>query len=74
MTTATTVIDEALALPAADRSYVVQRLLVSLDEERELSPAWRDEIERRIARRQRGETRTHTRAEVSHDVESLLAL
>lgn len=73
MTAMTTVIDEALALPPADRSYLVQRLLVSLDEERELSPAWCDEIESRIARRQRGEARTHTREEVARDVESLLA-
>jgi putative addiction module component (TIGR02574 family) len=73
MTAVTTVIDEALALPPADRSYVVQRLLVSLDEERDLSPAWREEIERRIAHRQRGETRPHTREEVTRDVESLLA-
>ncbi len=73
MTAMTTVIDEALALPPADRSYLVQRLLFSLDEERDLSPAWCDEIERRIARRQRGETRTYSREEVSRDVESLLA-
>ena len=73
MIAVTTVIDEALALPPADRSYVVQRLLVSLDEERDLSPAWRNEIERRIASRQRGETSTHTREEVGRDVASLLA-
>jgi putative addiction module component (TIGR02574 family) len=73
MTAVNTVIDEALALPPAERSYVVQRLIVSLDEERELSHAWREEIERRIARRKSGETRTYTREEVARDVQSLLA-
>jgi putative addiction module component (TIGR02574 family) len=66
------VIDEALALPPAERSYLVERLIASLDEECELSPEWRAEIEQRISRRERGETRTFSRDEVSRDVESLL--
>jgi putative addiction module component (TIGR02574 family) len=73
MNDVSTVIDEALALPSADRSYLVERLIASLDEDGTLSPEWREEIEQRVARRERGETRTYTRDEVSRDVDDLLS-
>ena len=42
--------DEALHLPRVDRSRLANRLLESLDEdEPELSPEWRQELQRRVA-------------------------
>ena len=41
--------EEVLHLPRVDRSQLASRLLESLDEDdHELSPEWRDELQRRI--------------------------
>jgi len=41
--------EEVLHLPRVDRSQLASRLLESLDEdEHELSPEWRNELQRRI--------------------------
>jgi putative addiction module component (TIGR02574 family) len=69
----TQVLQEALALPLAERSYLAERLLVSLDDDGELSPAWREELDARVQCRQRGETRSLTREEVSEHIETILA-
>lgn len=77
MTTApldvTQVLQEALSLPLSERSYIIERLLVSLDDERELSPAWSKELEARVQRRQSGETRPYSREEVHAHIETILA-
>lgn len=48
---ASTVLREALALPAAERARVAADLIASLDEERtdpeDVASAWADELERR---------------------------
>jgi hypothetical protein len=62
--TAAALVEQALALPLSDRSYVAERLISSLEDERPLSPEWRAEVERRVARRVRGESRTYSRGEV----------
>lgn len=72
MMTAATLVDEALTLPLAERSYVAERLLVSLEDERPLSDEWREEIARRVARRESGESRTFSREEVRRDVAAVL--
>lgn len=72
MTTAS-LVDEALALPLAERSYVAERLLRSLEDERPLTDEWREEIARRVARRERGESRPYSREEVRRDVQAVLA-
>ena len=72
MTTAA-IVDEALALPLPERSYVAERLLLSLDEDRPLSDEWREEISRRVTRRANGESRTFSREEVRRDVQAVLA-
>ena len=41
---------EALSLPQADRSRLVDRLLASLGHDREWEEAWSDEADRREAR------------------------
>ncbi len=44
-----TILNDALKLPLTVRAYVAERLIESLDEEKDLplSPAWQEEIERR---------------------------
>lgn len=73
MMTTTALVEEALNLPLPERSYLVERLLLSLDEDRPLSDEWREEIARRVARRAAGESRTFSREEVRHDVQAVLA-
>ena len=72
MTTAA-LVDEALALPLTERSYVAERLLRSLDDDRPLSDEWREEIARRVARRLRGESGTFSRDDVRADVNTVLS-
>jgi putative addiction module component (TIGR02574 family) len=67
------VLQDALSLPRPERSYLAEKLIVSLDEDAELSPAWRAELEARVQRRQNGETRSYSREEVSAELEAILA-
>lgn len=54
------ILDEAMRLPAEQRAIVADRLLGTLgkDEDFEISPAWREEITRRIAAIDAGEMQT----------------
>lgn len=72
MTTAA-IVEEVLSLPLPERSYIAERLLRSLDEDRPLSDEWQEEIARRVARRAAGESRTISREDVRRDVQALLA-
>ena len=69
----TSVLQNVLALPLPERSYIAERLLVSLDNSEELSPAWRAELDARVLRREKGETRVHSREEVHMEIEAILA-
>ena len=62
----------ALELPRSDRSYLAAKLIESLEEDHELSPEWMEEIEKRVARRQRGETQSVSREDVHRDIERIL--
>lgn len=73
MTSALEILEEAMNLPRAERSFVADRLLESLDGEGDLTPAWREEIAKRIARRESGESRVYSREEIRRDVRNLLA-
>jgi putative addiction module component (TIGR02574 family) len=73
MANAQKVIDQALVLSRADRSYVAERLLESLEEEHALSPQWQTEIARRIARREKGESIPVSKEQMRQDVQKLLA-
>ncbi len=50
MSTASKIIDDAMSLPEADRSYLAAKLLESLDggQPDEISPEWREELSRRV--------------------------
>lgn len=67
------VLQEALSLPLPERSYIAERLLVSLDDDQELSPAWRKELDARVQRRERGETRSYSREEVRQQMQAIIA-
>jgi putative addiction module component (TIGR02574 family) len=64
MANALELLEEAMTLPRAERSFVAERLLESLDYETPLSAEWSEEIARRIARRESGESRVYTREEM----------
>ena len=50
--------DEVLHLPRMVRSQLASRLIESLaEDERELSPEWREELQRRVASIEAGETK-----------------
>ena len=42
MSTISEIMNEVLELPRNDRSYLVSKLIESLDDDRELSPEWMD--------------------------------
>ncbi len=65
--------NEALELPRIDRTYLVSKLLESLDEEQDLAPEWKEEIAKRVARRASGETKQISREELHQDIETILA-
>ena len=69
----TSVLQNVLSLPHAERSYLAERLIVSLEDDRELSPAWRAELDARVKRRQSGETRSYSREEASQQIEAIIA-
>lgn len=50
--------EEVLHLPRMDRSQLASRLLESLDQdEHELSPEWREELQRRVGDIESGKTK-----------------
>ena len=67
------VLQNVLSLPLPERSYIAERLLVSLDDDGELSPEWRAELDARVQRRQSGETRTYSQQEVRDQIQAILA-
>jgi putative addiction module component (TIGR02574 family) len=73
MVTTTGVMEDALTLPRADRSYIANKLIESLDEEQSLSAEWQTEVNRRYARWQAGETQSIPSEEVHRRVEELIA-
>ena len=66
------VLEEALALSLPERSYIAERLLVSLDDAGELSAAELDELDQRVQRRQSGESHAYSREEVHQQIQSIL--
>lgn len=68
------ILQSLLSLPLAERSYLAERLIVSLDgDDGELTEAERAEFDARVRRRQRGETPSHSREEVKARIQKLLA-
>ena len=73
MANALELLEKAMALPRAERSFVAERLLESLDSDASLSPEWSEEIARRVSRRESGESRVYTQDEIHSEVQALLS-
>ena len=73
MVNAQEVLNEAMSLSRAERSYLAERLLESLDDGRELSASWSEEISRRIARRESGEGSVFSRDEIRKEIEGIFS-
>ncbi len=77
MTTAdfdiTSVLQNVLSLPRPERSYLAERLLVSLENDDEMPPQWRAEMDARVQRRERGETRSYSHEEVMAELDAVIA-
>ena len=71
MSTVTEVIENALALPLTDRSYVASKLIESLEQDT-LSPEQLAEYDARFERWQSGETKASSREEVDAKIEAIL--
>lgn len=67
------VLQNVLSLPRSERSYLAEKLIISLDDDAELSPAWRAELDARVQRRQSGETRSYSHEEVRAELEAIVA-
>ncbi|MEQ1752398.1 MAG: addiction module protein [Prosthecobacter sp.] len=69
----TSVLQSALSMPRPERSYIAERLLVSLEDDDEMPPQWREEMAARVQRRERGETRSFSHEEVMADLDAVIA-
>ena len=65
--------DGALQLPLEDRSRLASRLLESLDDDDDVSPEWKDEIDRRLQEIDDGAAKMIPHAEVMANVRAGLA-
>jgi putative addiction module component (TIGR02574 family) len=65
--------DEAPHLPLEDRSRLASRLLESLDDEDDVGPEWKDEIDRRLQEIDEGKAVMIPHAEVMPNVRGSLA-
>lgn len=65
----TSVLQSALAMPRTERSYIAERLLVSLEDDDEMPPQWREEMDARVQRRERGETRSYSHEEIMAELD-----
>ncbi len=68
----TSVLQSALSMPRPERSYIAERLLVSLEDDDEMPPQWREEMDARVQRRERGETRSYSHEEVMAELDSVI--
>ena len=72
MTTVDDVIQSALALPLADRSYVTSKLIESLNQDDQLAPEEVAEYDARVARFEAGETKASTSEELDAKIQKIL--
>jgi putative addiction module component (TIGR02574 family) len=67
------VLQSALSMPRPERSYLAERLLISLDDDDEMPPHWRAEMDARVQGREHGETRSFSHEEVMADLDAVIA-
>ena len=73
MQTPAEIVTDVLAFPESDRTWIVSKILGSLEKPAELSPAWRKEISERMARYDAGETQQVSSEEVHRDIQKILS-
>lgn len=66
-------LQDALRLPVEERSRMASRLIESLDEDIDVSPAWQAEIDRRVEAVRLGTLRTFPHDEVMGEARQTLA-
>lgn len=69
----TNVLQSALSMPRPERSYLAERLLISLEDDDEMPQRWRAEMDARVQGRERGETRSFSHEEVMADLDAVIA-
>jgi hypothetical protein len=67
------IVASALSMPRPERSYIAERLLVSLEDDDEMPPKWREEMDARVQRRESGETRSYSHEEVMAELDDAIA-
>ncbi len=67
------IVEQALSMPRPERSYIAERLLVSLDDADEMPRQWREEMDARVKRREWGETRSYSHEEVMAELDAAIA-
>jgi putative addiction module component (TIGR02574 family) len=67
------VLRSALSMPRPERSYLAERLLISLEDDDEMPQQWRAEMDARVQSRERGETRSISHEEVMADLDAVIA-
>jgi putative addiction module component (TIGR02574 family) len=73
MVTTAAIMEEALTLPRADRSYIASKLIESLDEDdHEISDEWLVEIRRRVQQMKNGTAKMIPHDEVISNVRARL--
>ncbi len=72
MTTVADVIEIALALPLNDRCYVTSKLIESLELDEQLTQSEIAEYDARVARYERGETRSSSSEELDAKIKAIL--
>ncbi len=73
MATVTEIISGALSLPRSDRSYLASKLIESLEETEDLTPEFRAELDRRVARWKSGEAQGVSSEELHREIGKILA-
>ena len=72
MTSIAEILTGALEMPRTDRSYLATKLIESLDEEVELTPEYRAELDGRMERYRKGESKAVSSEELHNEIQSLL--
>lgn len=67
------VLQRALSMPRPERSYLAERLLISLEDDDEMPPQWRAEMDARVQGRERGKTRSLSHEEVMAELDAVIA-
>ncbi len=73
MQTPAEVVANVLEFPESDRTWIVSKILGSMEKQAEISPAWRKEIAERVAAYEAGETENVSSEEVHRDIQKILS-